>query len=109
MVMGGPVTPLFQARTGLQLDWISFSQRRRKGYRETFEFDKKRVLISSTKSVQIFGYSQEDYRPYPIVAYNVDQNPAVFNRQELEEAKVNRPSANQQIEAISEENEQSPQ
>lgn len=71
VVMGGPVTPLFQARTGLPLQWISFSQRRRRGYRETYEFDKKRVLVADSVGIQIFGYSQDEYRPYPIVSYSV--------------------------------------
>ena len=49
-----------------------------KGYRETFEFDKKRVLVADAKSIQIFGYSLEEYRPYPIVTYDIN---SVMNRQ----------------------------
>ena len=39
VVMGGPVTPLFQARSELKCKFLDFSQRRTKGYRKAFEFD----------------------------------------------------------------------
>ena len=31
------------------------------------------MLVADDKHIQIFGYSPEDYQPYPIVTYNVDQ------------------------------------
>lgn len=49
--MGGPVTPLFQARTELRHKFLAFSQRRAKGFRQTFEFDKKRVLVADDKHI----------------------------------------------------------
>ena len=57
VVMGGPVTPLFQVRTEVPHQFLSFSQRRKKGYRSNYEFDKKRVLVANEKNIQILGYS----------------------------------------------------
>ena len=63
--MGGPVTPLFQARTEIKHKFLDFSQRRSKGFRSTYEFDKKRVLVADSKQIQVFGYSvEDDYAPY---------------------------------------------
>jgi len=72
VVMGGPVTPLFQARTELRHKHISFSQKRVKGFRHFFEFEKRRVMVADNKQIQIFGYSHEDFQPYHIVTYHVD-------------------------------------
>ena len=49
VVSGGPVTPLFQAKTDIKPKHLSFSQRRAKGFRSAFEFDRKRVLVSDEK------------------------------------------------------------
>ena len=73
VVMGGPVTPLFQVRTEVPHQFLSFSQRRKKGYRSNYEFDKKRVLVGNEKNIQILGYSQEDYEPYHIITHSLDQ------------------------------------
>ena len=51
VVMGGPVTPLFQVRTEVPHQFLSFSQRRKKGYRSNYEFDKKRVLVGNEKNI----------------------------------------------------------
>ena len=67
--MGGPVTPLFQARTELRHKYISFSQRRSKGFRQAFEFDKKRIMVSDENCIQVLGYAHEDFHPYHIVSY----------------------------------------
>lgn len=72
VTFGGPVTPLFQAKTDLQHSMISFSQRRRKGFRQSFEFDKKRVMVADEKWIQVFGYAEE-MEPFHIVSYSVDQ------------------------------------
>ena len=49
--MGGPVTPLFQVRTELRHKHIGFSQYRTKGFRDTFEFEKKRVMVCDDKQI----------------------------------------------------------
>ena len=49
VVSGGPVTPLFQAKADIKPKHLSFSQRRAKGFRSAFEFDRKRVLVSDEK------------------------------------------------------------
>ena len=49
VVMGGPVTPLFQAKTEIAHKFIDFSQRRLKGYRKAYEFDMKRVLVADER------------------------------------------------------------
>jgi len=65
-------------------------------------------MVADDNHIQIFGYSNEDYQPYHIVTYNVDQsNLDVFkaeqkHRQMLtegitmkEENKSEHPQANQ--------------
>ena len=59
VVSGGPVTPLFQAKTDIKPKHLSFSQRRAKGFRSAFEFDRKRVLVSDEKQIQVFGYAED--------------------------------------------------
>jgi len=71
--MGGPVSPLFQAHTELQHQHISFSQRRVKGFRQKYEFEKRRIMVSDDKHIQIFGYTHEDYEPYHINTYCIDE------------------------------------
>jgi hypothetical protein len=38
---------------------MSFSQRRKKGFRNAFEFDHKRVLVADEKQLQVFGFSEQ--------------------------------------------------
>lgn len=59
VVSGGPVTPLFQAKTDIKPKFMSFSQRRAKGFRSAFEFDRKRVLVCDDKQIQVFGFAEE--------------------------------------------------
>ena len=66
------MTPLFQARTDIKPKHLCFSQRRAKGFRSAFEFDRKRVLVSDEKQIQVFGYA-EDMQPFHVVSYHIDQ------------------------------------
>ena len=72
---GGPVTPLFQAKVDIKHKFLSFSQRRSKGFRSAFEFDRKRVMVADEKQIQVFGFA-EDCKPFHVVTYNVDQENA---------------------------------
>ena len=49
VISGGPVTPLFQAKVDIRHKFLSFSQRRIKGFRSAFEFDRKRVMVADEK------------------------------------------------------------
>lgn len=71
-MMGGPVSPLFQARTELRHKFMSFSQKRVKGFRQKYEFEKRRIMIADSKYIQIFGYTHEDFQPYHIVTHCID-------------------------------------
>jgi len=42
------------------ISFLSFSQRRFLGFREQFEFDKKRVVASSRKEFAVLGYDAEE-------------------------------------------------
>ena len=70
-MQGGPVTPLFQAKVDIKHKFISFSQRRTKGFRQAFEFDRKRVMVADDKVIQVFGFS-EDCQPFHVVSYNIE-------------------------------------
>ena len=58
MVSGGPVTILFQAAVNLKIEFMAFSQRRSKGFRNAFEFDHKRVLVADQHTISVFGFSE---------------------------------------------------
>lgn len=55
---GGPVTILFQAGVDLNIEFMAFSQRRSKGFRNAFEFDRKRVLVADRHQISVFGFSE---------------------------------------------------
>ena len=50
-MQGGPVTALFQAKVDIKHKYLSFSQRRVKGFRQAFEFDRKRVMVADEKQI----------------------------------------------------------
>lgn len=92
MTYGGPVTILFQAGVDLKIDFMAFSQRRSKGFRNAFEFDRKRVMVADKHQISVFGFSEinssladiagtktgqvqddtEDMVPFHVVTYKIN-------------------------------------
>lgn len=56
---------VFEIKTGFPISHVSFSQRRYIGFRNRFEFDKKRLLVASQNEISIVGYDQLE-RPYQL-------------------------------------------
>ena len=81
------------------------------------------MLVCDEKSIQIFGYSMEEYQPYPIVSYNVNQTtneaaPAELGArhlpgsqaslvEEVKESSSHLGGRQRRIESVEDENEQS--
>jgi hypothetical protein len=48
-----------------KVKFIDFSQRRFLGFRNRFEFDKKRILLASNSMLTVMGYDQME-RPFEL-------------------------------------------
>jgi hypothetical protein len=57
---------------------VSFSQRRHIGFRKKYEFDKKRVVISSGSEIAVIGYNQLE-KPYEIFRGEINLEDEVIN------------------------------
>ena len=52
---------------------MGFSQRRLIGYRNKYEFDQKRILLSSLSEVKIVGYSNNHETIQEVAVFKLDE------------------------------------
>lgn len=55
----GPVEIIFAKKAGVDIKYLSFSQRRHKGFRNQSELDHKRVLVADKFTINVFGYKNQ--------------------------------------------------
>lgn len=77
------MTVIFSEKTDIKIQYLAFSQRRKKGFRNYTELDHRRVLVADGHSINIYGYSHEfqikteaaldnqECHPYLITSYAV--------------------------------------
>ena len=69
---GSKLTDIFQYNLDAPVLFISFSQRKFLGFRNRFEFDRKRVLIASKSSFSIISYDMND-QPHELMNMAMDE------------------------------------
>lgn len=90
---------------------MAFSQRRTKGFRGAYEFDRKRVLVADADQISVFGFNehntsllemaanktgkdddpQSEVVPFHVVSYKINQ-PAPVDPEEMKDAAQEPPS-----------------
>eukprot|EP00347_Sterkiella_histriomuscorum_P017818 403347867 len=63
----------FEINQTFPIKYLSFSQRKYLGFRNKFEFDKKRLILGSTTEYSVFGYDHEK-RVYELYAYQTKES-----------------------------------
>ena len=79
----GPYT-VFEHKLNFPGNYLSFSQRRFLGFRNRYEFDKKRLLVASKKDFVIIGYDRHE-RLFELVRSFVSFDEEIRVAQFLEE------------------------
>ena len=51
---------------------MDFSQRKKAGFRNRFEFDKKRIFVADDRNIKVLGYSSEMNAPFEIAWFYLE-------------------------------------
>ncbi|CDW85419.1 UNKNOWN [Stylonychia lemnae] len=62
---------VFKVKTDVDIQHLGFSQRRKIGFRNKYEFDKKRILVADSQRVKVIGFDQQSQMPYDIAEYEI--------------------------------------
>eukprot|EP00347_Sterkiella_histriomuscorum_P022530 403338142 len=70
----------FRVKNEINVKTLSFSQKRKIGFRNKYEFEKKRVLIADDRKLQIFQYDKQSQHPHIKAQFDVgsDDKKIVF-------------------------------